>query len=189
MKKNIYKLLYTLLALSMVFEIYAINNHLTLNEVANKIKWKCDWQWLENSWVNYISYLLYIVLLVLFVWILQKNTPRLLPHINEIQNISSIEPASDGMMITYFGLFFFALSVEELDSLIIMVLLLLVCLLLSNVYMFNPLFCIIKYKFYYITFASKKKCLLISKEKFEHGDTVKFEKLYKLNEFTYIDIN
>ena len=102
-------------------------------------------------------------------------------------NITSIEPASDGMMITYFGLFFFALSVNNAQALMITFILLFVCLLFSNVYMFNPLFSITQYKFYYITFKSGKKCLLMSKEKFAYGDNVEFTQLYKLNEFTFID--
>ncbi len=182
-----YKPLYTLLALSLVFFVYAVNNDLTLDSVAGKFEWTCVSQWLKDNIPSYGSYFLYIFILIGLAFLLQCAS-KLLPNIDMPEgNITSIEPASDGMMITYFGLFFFALSVNNSQALMITFILLLVCLLFSNVYMFNPLFNIIHYRFYYITFDSGKKCLLISKEKFAHGDTVKFERLYKLNEFTFID--
>ena len=182
-----YKPLYTLLALSLVFFVYAVNNDLTLDCVAGKFEWTCVSQWLKDNIPSYGSYIIYIFILIGLAFLLQRAS-KLLPNIDMPEgNITSIEPASDGMMITYFGLFFFALSVNNSQALMITFILLLVCLLFSNVYMFNPLFSIIHYRFYSITFDSGKKCLLISKEKFAYGDTVKFEHLYKLNEFTFID--
>lgn len=182
-----YKPLYTLLSLSMVFFVYAVNKGLTLHCVAIKMEWTCVSQWLGEKIPSYCSYILYVSILLGLAFLLQCAS-KFLPNIDMPEgNIASIEPASDGMMITYFGLFFFALSVNNAQALMITFTLLFACLLFSNVYMFNPLFSIIQYRFYYITFESKKKCLLISKEKFAHGDTVKFERLYKLNEFTYID--
>lgn len=187
MKVFIYRLSYTLLALSLVFFVYAVNKDLTLNYLVSKLEYPYVSQWLNNNIPSYVSYILYIGILIGLAFLLQY-TSRFLPKIDMPEgNIISIEPASDGMMITYFGLFFFALSVNNIQALMITFILLLVCLLFSNVYMFNPLFSIIQYEFYYVTFKSGKKCLLISKEKFTYGDTVKFERLYKLNEFTYID--
>ena len=187
MKVFIYRLFYTLLALSLVFFVYAVNNGITLDNIAAKLEWTSVSQWIENYIPSYCSYVLYFSILIGFALLL-RYASRTLPYIG-IPNghIISVEPASDGMMITYFGLFFFALSVNTSQALMITFILLLFCLLFSNVYMFNPLFSIIQYRFYYITFKSGKKCLLISKEKFSHGDALVFERLYKLNEFTYID--
>lgn len=183
----LYKPLYTFLSLSMVFFVYAVNNGMTLHYVAARFKWIDISQWIENNIPSCGSYILYVFILIGLAYLLQCVS-TLLPSIDMPEgNIISIEPASDGMMITYFGLFFFALSVNNVQALMITFILLFVCLLFSNVYMFNPLFSIIQYRFYYITFGSRKKCLLISKEKFAHGDNVKFERLFKLNEFTYID--
>jgi hypothetical protein len=182
-----FKPLYTLLALSLVFFTYAVNNDLTLDSVARKFEWTCFSQWLETNIPSYCSYILYVSILIGLAFLLQCAS-KFLPNIDMPKgNITSIEPASDGMMITYFGLFFFALSVNNAQALMITFILLFVCLLFSNVYMFNPLFSITQYKFYYITFKSGKKCLLMSKEKFAYGDSVEFTQLYKLNEFTFID--
>lgn len=187
MRVFIYRLFYTLLALSLVFFVYAVNKNLTIDFLASKLEWTCISQFLKDNLPGFYSYVFYIAFLIVMAFLLQYAS-RFLPKIDMPEgNIISIEPASDGMMITYFGLFFFSLSVNNVQALMITFTLLLVCLLFSNVYMFNPLFGIIQYKFYYITFNSGKKCLLISKEKFSYGDTVKFERLYKLNEFTYID--
>lgn len=187
MKQFLYKLFYTVQALSLVFFIYAVNKNLTLDCVATKLELTCVSLWLEKNIPSFCSYLIYIIILIFLELILQKAS-KCLPYVDISKGkIASIEPASDGMMITYFGLFFFALSVSNSEALIITFILLLICLLFSNVYMFNPLFSIMQYRFYYITFDSGKKCLLISKEKFAYNDKVGFERLYKLNEFTFID--
>lgn len=141
----------------------------------------------SKSYSEFFSYLIYflilIVVAVLLVYFLKKLPSLDMPK----GKIKTIDPVNDGMMITYFGLFFFALSVTNVLALIITFIILVICVMCSNVYMFNPLFSILRYKFYYITFESGKKCLLLSRENFSFGDDVKFDRLHKLNEFTYID--
>lgn len=184
---TIYKFFYTALALSMTLFVYAVNNDYIIKEILD------DCGCFETAtWVNiYISpfwsYVVYLLLMALGAFAL-SFVSRYLPSISiEEGNVKTIEPAGEGMMLTYFGLFFFALSVHSVHALIISFVLLLACILFSNVYMYNPIFSLIFYRFYYITLPSGKKCLLISREKFESGDKVKFDKVYKLNEFTYID--
>ena len=178
---------YIFSALSIAFPVYAVNKSLTLDCMAAELKWTCFSQWLETNIPSYCSYFLYVSILIGLAFLLQCAS-KFLPNIDMPKgNITSIEPASDGMMISYFGLFFFALSVNNAQALMITFILLFLCLLFSNVYMFNPLFSFTQYKFYYITFKSGKKCLLMSKEKFAYGDNVEFTQLYKLNEFTFID--
>jgi len=161
MKVFIYRLSYTLLALSLVFFVFAVNKDITIDFLANKLEWTCVSKFLKNNIPSYYSYVLYVSILIGFAFLLQY-TSRFLPKIDMPEgNVVTIEPASDGMMITYFGLFFFALSVNNVQALMITFMLLLVCLLFSNVYMFNPLFSIIQYEFYYVTFKSGKKMFTI----------------------------
>ena len=49
MKVFIYRLSYTLLALSLVFFVYAVNKDLTLNCLASKLEYPYVSQWLKNN--------------------------------------------------------------------------------------------------------------------------------------------
>ena len=187
MKTFLYKLVYTFLALSMAVFVYAVNKSLSIDRVFDKMGCKDCSVWLSDHIPAVFSYVLYLGVLIGIAFAL-KHFSRSLTYIDMSEgNVKSIEQASDGMMLTYFGLFFFALSVTNVTALIITFTILLVCVMFSNVYMFNPIFSLILYRFYYITFTNGKKCLLLSRENFEHGDAVKIDRLYKLNEFTYLD--
>lgn len=105
MKVFLYRMSYTLLVLSM-FCVYAVNKSLTLSRVTAELEWTCVSKWLENNTPCYYSYILYVTILLGMAFLLQWAS-KFLPIIDMPKgNITSIEPASDGMMITYFGLFF-----------------------------------------------------------------------------------
>lgn len=187
MKTFLYKFFYTALALSMAVFVYVVNKGITLDVVFGKLGWNSSSVWLKTHIPTVISFVIYLVLMIGFAFLLRWASRMLIPTDMAEGAVKIIEPASDGMMITYFGLFFFALSVTNVQALVITFAILLVCVLISNVYMFNPIFSLILYRFYYVTFESGKKCLLLSHENYGYKDEVKFEKLRKLNEFTYID--
>lgn len=186
MKSIIYRFFYTALALSLSIVVYAVNNGYKLDSL---FVWT-GFDFASNLFKSIppiISYIICIVVLLLLA-LLMARISRCLTCINiSSSSIRLIEPAGEGLMLTYLGLFFFALSVQSGPAMLIIYVLLLICVHISNVYLFNPIFSLIGYKFYYLTFEGGKRCLLISKEKFAHNDTINFEKLYKLNEFTYID--
>ena len=58
MKVFIYRLSYTLLALSLVFFVYAVNKDLTLNYLVSKLEYPYVSQWLNNNIPSYVSYIL-----------------------------------------------------------------------------------------------------------------------------------
>lgn len=185
-----YKPLTTLSSLSVIFLVYAINKNLTLKVVIDKIGFKNASQCLFYNMSDVWSYIIYEIILIFFTFLLLKGY-KCLPHFDMTQNTDTnnimIEPVDSGMMITYFGLFFFALSVNNIVALVSIFLVLFICILFSNVYMFNPLLYFFRYKFYYVTLNSGKKCLLISKTKYAYGDVAKYNFLYKINEYTYIE--
>lgn len=186
MKSFLYRFFYTALTLSLSILVFAVNK-------GHKLDRLFTWIGLDfasnlfKSFSPIISYTIYILVLLLLA-LLMARISTCLTYINiPSSSVKLIEPAGEGLMLTYLGLFFFALSVHSTQAMLIIYVLLLICVHISNVYLFNPIFSFIGYKFYYLTFEGGKRCLLISKEKFAHNDTINFEKLYKLNEFTYID--
>ena len=177
----------TLLSLSVIFWVFVIKKGKTLDKVS------ADWgyinvsQWLDTNIPDLGSYILYVTILLFFMWLLYRSK-KFLPHFDmQRQNEITIEPVGSEMMIAYFGLFFFSLSVDGIFALTMIFILLFISMLVSNTYMYNPLLCFLGYKFYYITLSNRKKCILISKNKYAYNDDVIFDKLYKLNEYTYIE--
>lgn len=187
MRTFIYKLLYTTLALSLTVFVYVVNKGHSLEKMLDKWEFKDTASWFSEHVPSWVSYMFYLLILMTAAFLMSKASRLLVKREVESKSIESIEPAGDGMMVTYFGLFFFALSVENSMSLAFTFIILLTCILISNVYMFNPLFSIIGYRFYYLKMKSGKKCLLITREKFARDDIAVTGKLYKLNDFTFID--
>lgn len=177
----------TFLSLSVIFIVFAINKGTTLGYFL-KYLGRLDFsQWWDDNIPDFWSYIIYVAFLLLSIWLLYWSK-KILPHIDMPQQEEiTIEPVGSEMMIAYFGLFFFSLSVGGVFALIMIFILLFICMLVSNMYMYNPLLCFLGYKFYYITLSNRKRCLLISKNKYAYNDNVTFDKLYKLNEYTYIE--
>ena len=186
-KSFINKFFYTLLALSISFFIYAVNKGITLDRLFDKVGLETCATWFKDNVPGFVSFILYLIILIGLALLSQLGIKKLISIDISKDSIKTIEPASEGMMLTYIGLFFFALSVSNIQAFLVLFFILFVCVLFTNVYMFSPLFSLILFHFYYITFHSGKKCLLITRERFEFGDTITISKIYKLNEFTFID--
>ena len=177
----------TLLSLSVIFLVFAIKEGKTLDKVSTDLELINASQWFDNNIPDFGSYILYVTILLILMWLLYWSK-KILPHFDmQQQNEITIEPMGSEMMIAYFGLFFFSLSVNSIFALTMIFILLFISMLVSNTYMYNPLLCFLRYKFYYITLSNRKKCILISKNKYAYNDKVIFNKLYKLNEYTYIE--
>ena len=56
-------------------------------------------------------------------------------------------------------------------------------------YMYNHLFYIFHYRFYYVEMKSGSKILVMSKYEFQLGHKKDFTRLKKINDFSYIDLN
>ena len=136
---------------------------------------------------NYVSYWIYI-LAMLFLTLLSLLCSKLLGKGDIVQgDIESIEYANDAFLPSYLGYFFVALDVPNVETLYFVYPIIFVFTFLSQTLYFNPLFLVFGYHFYNLTTVNKVRVFMITKKKFKKPNTVSFESLKKINDFTYID--
>ena len=103
--------------------------------------------------------------------------------------IVELEYAGNSFLPSYLGYFFVALSVADNDFLTISVLyfILLIFVLLSKTFYFNPVFLIFGYHFYQVKTRSGLKFFLITKKIFNKPKDVEACEVYRINDFTFIE--
>lgn len=101
--------------------------------------------------------------------------------------VESIEYANNSFLPSYLGYFFVALSVNNWTTLIFVYTLLFIFTFSSQALYFNPLFLIFQYEFYNIKTVAGTTIFLITKKKFRKPAEVEIEKVFRINNYTFID--
>lgn len=104
-------------------------------------------------------------------------------------DILGIELANDAYLPSYLGYFFVALSIPTNDILTLLFVfsILFLFVFCSQALYYNPLFLILGYKFYYVTNSKSMKIFIISKRELRICDSLSFNKLKRINNYTFID--
>lgn len=181
-----FKLFNATLSLSLLVFVYAVKSVTTIEQIIQHFGYDCC-EMLKMY--DIFSYIIYFAAMLMATW----GLTLLFPHIGTKQEIPpkgivSIEPVGDTFITSYLGYFFIALSIPNFTTLATSFLLLFVFILLSNIYLFNPLYLILGYRFFYAMTTSNKRVVILTKEKIQFNDNVCFGNLRKVNEFTFIDI-
>lgn len=135
------------------------------------------------------SIVLYILVILLFTILCLLGT-RLLPNDSMEGGIQEVSLASDGYLPSYLGYFFVALSIDKNDWILFGVIFALVYVFTysSQLLYFNPLFLILGFHFYYVISKEQVKIFVISRKKDIRGvRNLGFDKLKRINNFTFID--
>ena len=103
-------------------------------------------------------------------------------------NVKDVEEANNAFLPTYLGYFFVALGISKLETLIVIFVILFAFTLVSQTPYFNPLFLSFGYHFYYMTTKNNVRVFMISKKRIRSVEGLKFSKLKRINDFTYIDL-
>ena len=102
--------------------------------------------------------------------------------------LENVELANNSFLPSYLGYFFVALSINNIDTFIIVYLLLCLFTYKSRSLYFNPIFLLFGYHFYYILIEEDSvQIFLISKQFIRNPKIVRLDKLRRINNFTYID--
>ena len=176
----IYKLIYTCISLSLLVVIYLINKGVTLGSI------------IESEWLSrlpeWMSYCIYAIIPIIMSYLLTLLFPLFGKANLTNANIGEIESANSAFLPVYMAYVFVGLSINNCSSLIYCLLLLIVLCFLSQSYVFNPLFYFLGYKYYFVTNSTKHKLLIMTRRNFRLNETLEFQKLAKLNDFTFIDL-
>lgn len=179
----IIQIFHILSSISLLPVIYLINNDITIGIILKEM----------GVYVNYnlpqwISYLVYVIIVILFAGIVINLSKYLRPgeiRKNNIEQLDSDNSALLGMMLAYI---FVGLSITNTYTLIIVILFLVIFNLCGTSHIYNPLFYIFGYRYYYIT-SSKTKILLMTKNRYRLGTEADLPECKCLNDYTYIDFN
>lgn len=169
----LYNLFFTTVSLSLLVVIYLINSNTDIN-VLGLPKW--------------ISYGFYCVSSVFLTWISSKFIRFFEYQDIKSNNIKTIESA-DGIFIpTYLAYIFIGLSIKGITELMFCYIIIVVICFSAQIYLFNPIFYLLGYKFYFVTNSINKKLLIMTKKRILLNETVSFSNLYRINDYTYVEL-
>lgn len=172
----LYRLLLTFNATSLILVIFLIKENTPISYISEKLLYP-----------NYFSFIIYS-LIPLFLTYISLLIANLLASANiKTGSIMEIELANNAFLPSYLGYFFVALSVPNCATLYFVFLILFVFTFLSQSLYFNPLFLFFGYHFYNVTTSKKLKLFIITKQKINDPNDIGFEKLKRINNFTFID--
>ena len=178
----IFRGLLTFNATSLLVIIYLVKEGITLDKI---------YPWLNQfSWVislpNLISYFIYMLLTIILTGVSIYLSSHLGKDTFESGEILSIEYANNSFLPSYLGYFFVALSVNNLETLFFIYIILFVFTFLSQALYFNPLFLIFRFNFYNVTNRNGVSFFLISRQSFRKPKQIALT-ASRINNYTYIE--
>lgn len=179
----IQRVLHILSSILLLAVIYLINNGIGVGTLMGGIGFhvNCDLpQW--------VSYMVYIVAVIGFAGILTLMFKQLRPGELLKQNIEQLDADNSGLLAMILAYVFVGLSINNGWTLIAVMLFLLIFNLCGSSHIYNPLFYLFGYHYYYVT-SSKTKILVMTKTKYPLGANADFQLCGCLNDYTYIDLS
>lgn len=177
---TLFRLLLTFNATSLLVIIYLVQKGLTIGDLLSEPGF-------IKAFLNSTSYLIYIATPITLTGLSLRLSKRLGKDELKEGQIVSIEHANNSFLPSYLGYFFVALSINNWETLIFIYLTLFVFTYRSQALYFNPLFLLYGYEFYNITTTASATLFLITKESYKTPDEVVIEKVYRINDYTFID--
>lgn len=183
-----YRLLYIAESFLLLIFIFLVNHDIPIGSLLKMLGidlYADKWPDIKNLW----SYLIYLVFIWFATWLMTRSFRKIKNQIDVLETqIEKIYPASENFLPTFFTYIFLGLSINSLTALIVSFAAITVFCYCGELYMYNPLFYMLGFRFYYVETVSKSKFLLITREKILKGHTSAFPKLKQLNDYTYIDL-
>lgn len=173
----LYKILFTIVSFLLLAVFFLINRSIDLEAL------------IGFSIPPIISYSIYIITSLFLSWLCTLAMPKL-ESVNICgQNIKMVESADYTMVPMYIAYVFLGVSLQSMMSLLFCYSLITIICFRSQSYLFNPLFYVLGYKFYFITNSENKKLLLMTKNQIYFGQKFDSRIIKKLNDYTYVDTN
>lgn len=169
-------------ATSLLVIIYLVQHGITLEKI---FPWLGQFSWVVNL-PNLFSYFIYMLATIVLTGISIHLSSHLGKDTFESSEIISIEYANNSFLPSYLGYFFVALSINNLETLFFVYIILFVFTFLSQALYFNPLFLIFKYNFYNVTNEDGVSFFLISRQNFRKPKQVVLT-ANRINNYTYIE--
>lgn len=170
-------------SVSLLAVIYLINKGIGIGEILGYIGIKVGY-----DLPQYFSYASYILGVVVYAWLLTKLFGRLRPGELRKEHITELDADNSGLLAIILAYVFVGLSISNGWTLIAVLCFLLVFNLCGSSHIYNPLFYLFGYHYYYVS-SSKMKYLVMTKTKYPLGSQADFSDCRLLNDYTYIDMS
>ncbi|HCX62318.1 MAG TPA: hypothetical protein DHU59_07765 [Clostridiales bacterium] len=171
--------------MNFTFKLFLTLNSTSTMIIVYLIKERYYLLFLKKSpvWISYIIFLLIPFLLtIISLWM-----KRFLSQDDINCELLNVEEANNTFLPSYLGYFFVALGVELTETMIFIYIIVFIFTYLSQTLYYNPLFLLLGYKFYYITTVNNVKLFIISKKEINTTKGIKFPRLRRINNTTFID--
>lgn len=188
--ENILKIFYALDSISLAVYVYCLKDNLYPNWVKEfainnfnikLLKILKEYKIICLGIIYLACLILFSLLLLLATWASGSKY-----DIKE-GSITEIEYANESFLPSYLGYFFVALSISNNQLFIVLFFIIFIFTYKSKLAHFNPIFLILGYKYYYYS-SDGVKSLLVTKKKIKRPKELVVKKMYRLNDFTYIEI-
>lgn len=180
---KLYKLLFVTNAFLLLISICLINKGITLGQILIKIADKS----IPIDLPNWISYCIYFIIPIITTWCETIRFSKLDPTEIKGEAISEIESASFTFLPTFFAYVFVGLSINTVASLVLIYVTVSILCFCAEIYLYNPIFHILGYRFYFVTIKNHK-ILIMTRKEIKLREAIEFKRLGQINDFTYIDI-
>lgn len=177
---RIFRLLLTLNATLLLVIVFMVQKTYTFGYIFSKVLW-------FDCLPNFISYMIYLLVPVILTGISIRLSSLLGKDEFKKGEIISIEHANNSFLPSYLGYFFVALSINNWESLVFVYSILFVFTYKSQALYFNPLFLLFGYEFYNVKTLKGTTVFLISRVKYRNPDEIEIERVYRINNYTFIE--
>lgn len=171
----------------LLYQLFLAFNSTWLIVVVFLVKEKFKINFL-NEYPEYYSWILFIlapVILTALSFLIAMSLPK---DSLQSSSVKEIELANNNFLPTYLGYFFVSLGVEDISTLIVVFVIIYVFTYLSQTLYFNPIFLLFGYHFYFIKTSGNVKIFLITRKQLKSPGGNSFEKLRRINNYTFIEL-
>lgn len=186
---NWYRLKFIIVSLLLLPCIYWTNHEITIGCLVKLLPISPNLLEKLPDINNMYSYVAYI-LVVFIICIIMACSFKKLSNKEELkmEKIAKVYPASENFIPTFFAYIFLGLSINNFSTLSIVFFALVIICYFGDMYLYNPIFYLMLYKYYYVEKKDGNKILILTKKDILKGNTCDFNDIREVNDHTYIDM-
>lgn len=181
---GLFRLFYVTVSFLLLIAIYLINHSITLGLIMKRL----GINYCDIDLPNWLSYAFFLACVVLSSLVVVGRFKSLNDKIDlEVNQINNISPTGDNFVASFFAYIFLGLSINNCYMLAVIFITLVIMCLSTQMYLYNPLFILFGYNYFYIKTTSGLTIILLTKRKFKLNEKEDLKGIRRLNDYTYID--
>lgn len=173
--------------MKLLYRLFLAFNSTWLIVVVFLVKEKYEFNFL-NGFSTYYSWILFVLIPIALTSLSFLIALKLPKDQLQSNSVKEIELANNNFLPTYLGYFFVSLGVDDIPTLVVVFSIIYIFTFLSQTLYFNPIFLLFGYHFYFIKTSANIKIFLITRKKLKTPRENSFEKLRRINNYTFIEL-